>query len=377
MTGWYGRFSNNMIQLAELVGLALLLNRTLVLPSGARFGALEDVLHLPALDALGVRRVHGGEEGAAAACPALDTVYAVAGVMFNGEQPGYDAVAAGVAAAAPAAVDVVSLNSVRLVPAAGWEPDDGGPAVDAAGAARSEVWHTYPYPLLIDAQSARVWTGAANDGIVVPALVPALLALSPAPRCLALDSLFYVLDWRPVPALFRRVFGAVLAPSPALRAATERLRATPALGAGTPYLALHLRLTDFCVRPGDSEAGGCAPGGFGRWLAPTLAAMLAAPACAAGARTLLILTDAPGSLWVDEARDAAAAAGAAAVSVAHEDAAGAAPNPDAALILVEQELAAAATCFMGASASTFSALIRVRRDIAGAPWETMMPFQYD
>ena len=371
LTGYYGRFSNNMMQVAELVGLALLLNRTVVLPSGpgARFGGLEAFLDLPSLDAAGVRRVSAKD--AAAACPSLAAVYLVAGGMFNGEQPAFDALPAGVAP--PAAR--VSLNGLRAAAPAGWVPDDGGPAVAASAAARGDVWHTYPYPLLIDAPSARRWTGSPTDGIVVPSLVAELRALAPPPRCLALDSTFYVLDWRPVPALFRRVFGALLAPTPGTAAAVARARAG-VLG-GAPYAALHLRMTDFCIRPEDAAAGGCAPGGFGRWLAPTLAAMLAAPACAAGAAQLLVLTDDPGSTWMGEVRAAAAAAGAAVRAVTAADAAGAAADADAAVILLEQTLAAGAECFMGAAASTFSALIRARRDVAGADWETFMPFQYE
>ena len=385
LTGYYGRFSNRMMQVAELLAMALLLNRSVILPSGkdpVRYGGMEAVLDLPSIDALGVRRVPA--ERAYETCSSLDGVFAVAGVMFNGEQPGWDALAPGIVSAPPDAGDsppalpaVTSLNRLRAEPAAGWLPDDGGPATDAAGAARSEVWHTYPYPLLIDSTSAKRWTGAPADGIVVPGLPAALRALDPPPRCLALDSLYLTLDWRPHPALFRRVFSAVTAPTPALRAAVERLRGDGGLLGGQPYLALHLRMTDFCVRPGDWEAGGCQAGGFRRWLAPTLERMLAAAACSVGARQLLLLTDEPGHSWVEEVHAVAAAAGAVVRSVAVADSAGAAPDSEAALILLEQELAAGGECFMGGAASTFSALIRVRRDLAGRAWETMMPFQYE
>ena len=59
--------------MAELVGLALLLNRTVLLPSGtgARFGGLEAVLDLPSLDAAGVRRVPAAAARVCAGCQGI------------------------------------------------------------------------------------------------------------------------------------------------------------------------------------------------------------------------------------------------------------------------------------------------------------------
>ena len=367
-TGWYGRFSNNLIEFAELVALGLLLNRTILLPSsespsavsgvhGVRyFGELHDgVLHLPALDALGVHYLLPSEAGGV--CPTLNVVRAVVGTLLS-TTPYYNALPPGVAAPSPVVVTPPHLRDDALP----MPPGEGVPLPPPTS--RANAWLSYPYTLLLDPNDAERWISVGDDGMVAPGLVSALRGVDDP--CLAVDALFFTLDWRPYPALFRAVFGAVTAPTPSVYAVVREVQLGPLLGGGA-YNALHLRQGDYCL-------GGCSQEYVARILT-TVAAMLAAPQCAGGLPQLLLLTDAPTSPVVDQLR-AALPPGTALVGVPAAAAAGAAGNPAVAHILVEQGLAVDGVCMMGCGGSTFSALVRVRRELGGRGGETFAPWQY-
>ena len=354
----YGRQSNHRLALAEALALAVLLGRDLVVPD---MGTTNNLYNWSAAEASFGGRVRFLLDAPEACLAApVNVIGGPFGMMsgqplqWGGAPRNYQAwINADLGARAHAA-PLVDLLAQRADQLRGPEFTDelgvrhGPPETDFE---HLQQW--WPYPLYFSPGFARQNWGALPYSNLVAVLNATVPASAP---CLVIDHAFWRVDWRQYP----RTHGAVWRGLPLLDAYAASAEAFIAERfAGKPFLAVHLRQSDMCHH-------GCTH------VAAEVAGMANAsrflPQCA-GIEGAFVFSESPAPALESLLRaffpsvHVGLPLGYGPASVDHH-------------AVLEQEIGARAHCFIGNPNSTFSAIVRVRRqEVFGKGADTEMTYE--
>lgn len=245
----YGRTSNNRIQVSEGLGLSLLLGRDLVIPDMD----LNEVYKWEELNAnlkdlkVNTRLV----EDAPYSCRDA-TVYSIGGPYF-GMGNGWDWNAWN---AVPANFKHWGTRESTFLTNGGMNVKDLYPRrhdFKKGGDNFTDEWGVFHSPPETDFGGLHKWWpydlfvspgfSRQNWGVLTfPNLVPVLEELADV-ECLIIDNPFFALDWRKYPRTFRRVW-QVLEPASHFKVESDSYVATTLKGEN--FLAIHARTSDMC-----------------------------------------------------------------------------------------------------------------------------------
>lgn len=352
-TSLYGRQSNQRFALAEIIALALLLDRALMIPDTTYVTQLYD------FNAMGGKLGVTFLDKVPSECMSA-TVYRIGGVFGGLPAPlNFDVAGPSFGSihpkdSMPAQVDLEPLRSKAGV----FFTNDQGIAFGPPDSDFPSLLSFWPLSIL----HGEAFLLRNVDTLPFPNLVPLLEQMGAGNQCLVIDISFNRLDWRQHQSLFTRVWSAMVPIPPYLAAAALFHQTSPL--AGRPFTAVHLRLKEFCREGEGGHACECTPGR----VEEALQQMKASHACAAGRGVAFVLSDLPDSPSFQVVKRHFHTV-VVLSTPAFEELKREMARPDLVRDVVEQEIAArGGACFLASSSSTFSGVVRIRRMvISGAP----------